>query len=261
MTGDALAGAALAEVADIVRRADPDRFLATMAAPAAMRPPLLALYALNAELARAPWAATEPLLAEMRIQWWRDALGDVAEGRARDDHPALTLLSRLPPLPAGRLDTLAAARRRDIAPEPFPDIEALGRHLAETAGNLLALAVLATGQPAAVTAAEAAGLGQGAANWLLALPAFAARGRPSLPAGQPPAEAVVAIADIGLSALDRARRHGAAGAAPVLRAAWRARPILSAARRRPEAALEGTLGGSEFARRGRLLLKALSGRW
>ncbi|RMH45829.1 MAG: phytoene synthase [Alphaproteobacteria bacterium] len=232
-----------------------------MAAPAAMRPPLLALYALNAELARAPWAASEPLLAEMRIQWWRDALADVAAGRPRDDHPALVLLSRMPALPADRLDTLAAARRRDIDPEPFADLDALMVHLAETAGNLLALAALATGRPGAVATAEAAGIGQGAANWLLALPAYAARGRRPLPAGMAPAEAVAAIAGEGLSSLVRARGLGAAGAAPVLRAAWRAQPILSAARRRPRAALEGTLGGSEFARRGRLLLKALTGGW
>ena len=39
-----------------------------MAAPPAARPGLLALYAFNLEIARAPWVVSEPMLAEIRLQ-------------------------------------------------------------------------------------------------------------------------------------------------------------------------------------------------
>ena len=52
--------------AEIVQRTDPERFAALMAAPVIDRPALAVLYAFNAEVARAPWASKEPMIAEMR---------------------------------------------------------------------------------------------------------------------------------------------------------------------------------------------------
>ena len=54
--------------AELVERGDPDRFLATMAAPVALRATLFPLYAFNVEIARAPWVTQEPMIAEMRLQ-------------------------------------------------------------------------------------------------------------------------------------------------------------------------------------------------
>ena len=45
--------------AALVHRADPDRFMAVMAAPVPARPLLFPLYALNVEVARAPWVTQE----------------------------------------------------------------------------------------------------------------------------------------------------------------------------------------------------------
>jgi phytoene/squalene synthetase len=45
-----------------VRTADPDRYFSTLFAPAALRPCLFALYALNAELARVAQTVREPML-------------------------------------------------------------------------------------------------------------------------------------------------------------------------------------------------------
>ena len=64
--------------ADIVRRADPARFQAAMAAPVAARSVLFPIYAFNVEVARAPWVTSEPMIAEMRLQWWVDALEEIA---------------------------------------------------------------------------------------------------------------------------------------------------------------------------------------
>ncbi|MGR3292111.1 MAG: squalene/phytoene synthase family protein, partial [Paracoccaceae bacterium] len=60
--------------AEIVLNGDPDRFLATMAAPVAKRGALFAVYAFNVEVTRAAWASAEPMICEIRLQWWLDAL-------------------------------------------------------------------------------------------------------------------------------------------------------------------------------------------
>ena len=57
--------------ADLVARGDPDRFRATMAGPLAARRVLFPLYAFNIEVSRAPWVTGEPIIAEMRLQFWR----------------------------------------------------------------------------------------------------------------------------------------------------------------------------------------------
>ena len=64
----------IALAAERLASGDPARWSAVLAAPVAARPVLIALGALNLELARAPWASSEPMVAEMRLQWWVDAL-------------------------------------------------------------------------------------------------------------------------------------------------------------------------------------------
>ncbi|MBN8926403.1 MAG: hypothetical protein BGO51_12375 [Rhodospirillales bacterium 69-11] len=75
-------------LAALVRRHDPDRFLTALFAPADRRDALLALYAFNHELARAREVASEPTLALIRLQWWRE----VVEG-APKRHEVATPLS------------------------------------------------------------------------------------------------------------------------------------------------------------------------
>jgi len=79
--------------AGIVQRGDPDRFLATMAAPVEARRVLFPLYAFNVEVARAPWASEEPLIAEMRLQWWADALDEIAKAGTVRRHEVVDALA------------------------------------------------------------------------------------------------------------------------------------------------------------------------
>ncbi len=58
----------------IVRARDRDRYLATLYAPAAARPALFALHALDLELAAVVATTTEAMLGEIRLAWWREAL-------------------------------------------------------------------------------------------------------------------------------------------------------------------------------------------
>ena len=85
----------IAACADAVSRGDPSRFRATMAAPAAARAVLFPVYAFNLEVARAPWVTNEPMIAEMRMQWWRDALDEIATGATVRRHMVATPLSRI----------------------------------------------------------------------------------------------------------------------------------------------------------------------
>ncbi|MFN3209661.1 MAG: squalene/phytoene synthase family protein, partial [Roseovarius sp.] len=66
--------------AGLVHRGDPERFAATMAAPVPAREKLFPLYAFNVEVSRAPWVTQESMIAEMRLQWWRDVLEEIRTG-------------------------------------------------------------------------------------------------------------------------------------------------------------------------------------
>jgi phytoene synthase len=60
--------------AALVRERDRDRYLATLYAPAAARPALFALHALDLELAEVARTTTEPMLGQIRLAWWREQL-------------------------------------------------------------------------------------------------------------------------------------------------------------------------------------------
>ena len=256
----------LAGIAETLRRGDPDRFLALMAAPPAARPRLLPLYAFNLEVARAPWLTAEPLIAEMRLQWWRDALAEIAAGaspRAHEVAEPLATVLRDAAIPPALLDDLIEARRRDISGEPFADMAELARYLDRTGGNLIWAAALALGAPPGAEApVRDLGRAGALAAWLRALPDMQARGRPGL--ADPEEAAVAALAREGLSWLARAREGRGRvprRCRPALLPAWQAGAVLGRAARAPARAMEGGLGLSEFERRGRLLWQAVSGRF
>jgi phytoene synthase len=249
----------LAACAALVERGDPDRFLSAMSAPPEDRARLWPLYAFNLEVARAPWASAEPILGGMRLQFWADTLEAIAAGGAVPAHEVaepLAALVREAGLPVDLLAGMVAARRRDLEPEGFADAAALWAYLAATGGALTEAAARALGGAAAAGAAREAGTAAALANWFLAVPELARRGRRTLPA---PAEALAAE---GLARLAKARRAGVPRrAVPALRAGWRADALLRQALRAPALVAAGGLGQSEFARRGSLLWRSLTGSW
>jgi phytoene/squalene synthetase len=252
----------LVACAEIVRRADPSRFQAAMAAPVAARGVLFPVYAFNVEVARAPWVTQEPMIAEMRLQWWADALEEIGAGGAVRRHEVATPLARvLDAEGAALLMDLVEARRRDTERAPFEDEAALLGYLEATSGNLIRAAARALG-PADEDVLGDAGLALGLANWFRAIPALEAAGRRPLPDGR--AEAVRALAQEGLRRLSRARggrRRVSRDAAPALLPLWQAGPVLRAAARRPARVAEGTLDPAPARSRLTLMLRAMSGRW
>lgn len=242
--------------AGLVQRGDPDRFRAAMAAPLGARAVLFPLYAFNLEVARAPWVTAEPLIAEMRLQWWHDALEEIAAGApVRRHEVAVPLAGVADPEAARLLQRLIAARRLDIEAEPFADADALSQYLDATGGHLAwvaARALGATGEAAVRDVAWAAAL----ANYFRGVPSLVSRGRRPLP----PQADVAALASEGLARLSRGRRAVEPLSRPALLFAWQAEPVLRRARVRPEAVAEGGLESSEFRRRVGLLRAAATGR-
>jgi len=245
--------------AALVERGDADRFRAIMAAPAAARPVLFPIYALALEVARAPWITQEPVIAEMRLQWWRDALDEIAQGPQVRRHEVTTPLAAvLTKAGAEALDDLVLARRWDIYKDPFEDEAAFTSYLEHTAGVPLFAACDALGAADRDVCADA-GFASGLARFLQAIPALEAHNRIPLLDGR--AEAVGALARQGLSRLARARKgRRRVAAAPFLNLCD-AEMILKQAAAAPERVKDGALAAPMFKSAARLSLAATTGRW
>jgi phytoene/squalene synthetase len=247
--------------ARLVEKGDPDRFQAVLAAAPAARSRLLPLYAFNLEVARAPWVTQEPLIAGMRLQFWRDTLAADAP-RAHEVAGPLHRVIHDSYLDINTLDRLVAARLWDVWGEPHADADALDAYIEDTAAGLLWAAGQAVGAPPrAEHGLRALGWAQGLASYLRAVPDLKAKGRHPLPDESP--AAIRALARRGLDRLAMARRvrDGFGPGADAALAAWQAPGLLALAEAEPERVLTGRLALSEFSRRGRLLWMALSGRF
>jgi phytoene synthase len=133
---------AFAACAATVRRADPDRYFSALFAPADKRPLLFALYAFNHELARIGEVVREPMMGEIRLQWWRETIEGARDGKPRAHDVALALSEtfRRGALSSQLIDEMIDARAFDSSPDPFPDDAARDVYLARTSGNLMRLA-------------------------------------------------------------------------------------------------------------------------
>ena len=255
----------IAACAALVERGDPDRFSATMAAPPKARETLFPLYAFNLEVARAPWVTQEHLIAEMRLQWWRDVVAAPASGAALAHEVAGPLhhVIHTKNLPIHTLDKLIAARRWDIGQNPFPTMSDLTDYLENTGAALMWLAAKSLNAPdTAENTARNAGWATALATYFRAVPDLIARGRVPLPDATP--NAIASLARTGLHRLQSAQTTRATiprQAAPALYPAWQTRAILTLAAKDPAAVTENRLHQSEFARRGGLAWRGLTGRW
>jgi phytoene synthase len=168
---------------DIVRKSDPDRYIASLFAPAGKRPLLFALYALNHELGHVAEAAREPMMAEIRLQWWRDALEEARAGKPRG-HDVLQGMAEAfaqADIAPALLDAWIDARSFDASSETFADMAALEAYADATSGNLMRIAAHVLGEPADELAREA-GIAYSLAGILRAVPFHAARRKLFLPA-------------------------------------------------------------------------------
>lgn len=85
-------------LADLLTQ-DPDRFLASAHSPASARAGVAALFVLDLAFGHVLATTREPMLGEMRLAWWREAL-EMLERAAAPAEPVLTALAAHV-LPAG----------------------------------------------------------------------------------------------------------------------------------------------------------------
>jgi 15-cis-phytoene synthase len=164
-------------IAALVRRYDPDRFLTALFAPAEKRDALLTLYAFNHELARAREVVSEPMLALIRLQWWRETV----EGTHRRHEVAEPLEAAISAGDLERTDLLALIDAREI--EADPAIKTRDDWRAYLLGNAGGLAVVAARLLGASDPENLRPLGAayGVAGLLRSIPTHAAQGRCLLP--------------------------------------------------------------------------------
>jgi phytoene/squalene synthetase len=173
----------------LVRRVDEDRWLASRFAPKDTRARLLAVYALNHEIARTAELVTQDVIGDIRLAWWMEAVAEIYSGRTPRAHPALQAYAaavREANLPRKPLDDLIEARGKDLEPAPFESWSDLDLYLDATAGGVFHLAIAACAEtPARPPDVDAfvrqAGRAWGYAGLLRALPFWSARGRTFFP--------------------------------------------------------------------------------
>ncbi len=145
-------------VLDLVRGADRDRFLGALFAPEPARSDLLALLAFDHELARTRTVTREPMLARIRLEWWREAVAEASRAGKPRAQPIVESLSetvRRHRLRPEDLIALIDACEEEI--EGPLDVLRAGHALAD-----LEISVLGVGDDASRRAARAVG-----AAWLM----------------------------------------------------------------------------------------------
>jgi NADH dehydrogenase [ubiquinone] 1 alpha subcomplex assembly factor 6 len=174
-------------LAALVRRHDPDRYQTALFAPAGRREALFALYAFNYEIARVRESVTQPMLGQIRLQWWREVVDAAYTGAMPRQHEVAAPLAaaiREHALTRAHFDRLIDTRERDLADEPPADLAALEAYAEGTSATLLYLAieVLGVAEAGVVAAAREVGIGYAVAGLLRAVPFHARAGRCYIPA-------------------------------------------------------------------------------
>lgn len=152
--------------ADIVRRHDPDRYVASLLLPSAARPGLWALYAFNYEVARSREVVTDAPLGRIRLQWWREALDEaLCPANPLFRHEILRPLAGIihaNALPAPLFHALIDAREADMDPAAVTGLSGLESYALATNLPLLDLSARLCGEdpqnPALAPVAAAYGL-------------------------------------------------------------------------------------------------------
>ena len=171
-----------------VRLYDHDRFMTVIFAPAAVREHLFALYAFNIELAKVREIVSEPLIGQMRLQWWRDTLDKIYAGETIKHEVARPLGAAIAACGIARVafDPLIDAREFDLDGVPPASLAALLDYAEGTGALLLSIALQITGSlgPIATEIARLAGTGWALTGLLRAVPFHARQHRLYLPADE-----------------------------------------------------------------------------
>lgn len=189
----------LAVVRKEARANEFDRYLAALLAPGPARNDLITLAAFMGEVARAVETVSEPMMGEIRLQWWSDVLADMRSGVVTGSPvaDALTAMIARRELPEQQFIAILDANVRALQPG-FPateqDVEGyLGASDAgalQLSAQILGVAVNTHSGELLNCTAQA----YGRVRLLRALPRMLANGRSPIPPPQTDSEASWAAA-------------------------------------------------------------------
>jgi len=130
-----------------VKTYDYDRFLTSLFAPVSARDDLFALYAFNHEIAKIREVVSEPMLGEIRLQWWRESIKGIYKNEPRNHEAVLPLSGAIHQhnLSKKLFLNIIDARASDIYDENPKTLVDFEQYLGATSGNLMRIAAAITG--------------------------------------------------------------------------------------------------------------------
>ncbi len=171
---------------DLVRRYDRDRYLCALFTADEVRPDIMALLAFNIEISGTRETVSQPMIGQMRLKWWFDALDGIYEGVPPVHQVAVPLSNAVA---RGRirrnlLEDLVDARLLDLDDKPTPSMDALIDYANRTSGALSEAVLEGLGIDAdgAIEAARHVGIAYALTGMVRALPINFAKRRVFLPA-------------------------------------------------------------------------------
>lgn len=169
-----------------LRRLDYASYLSVRLSPKETRDELYWLYGFFHEVAQIPFKSDEPLLGEIRLQWWRDSLVKLERGE-RVGHPVADglgdCLAGRGPLLRGAMTGIIDSFRFDVQKTPVPDMATFFEIQDQRYGGLLRAALLITecSTPQTVLLASEAGMSIGVTAAIAQLPLTLRAGMQPLP--------------------------------------------------------------------------------
>jgi phytoene synthase len=132
---------------DLVRRRDRDRYWCALLTAQPFKNDLFALYALKSEISEIGISVTEPLIGQMRLRWWLDALTLIYEGRPPKNPVAVSLSELVSKRNISRsmLERLIEGHEQDLVDQPMETLEALKSYAFNTSSSLIELSLAITG--------------------------------------------------------------------------------------------------------------------
>jgi phytoene synthase len=169
-----------------VRRHDHDRYLMALLAPSETQKDLFALLAFNLEVAKTAEVVSEPMLGQIRLQWWREAIEEAFFAGSPRRHAVLDTLTPAisrHDLTKEHFHSLIDAHEEDLDETPPENLADLERYAERSSSALiwLMLEMLDCRGDASREAGRHLGIAWGLVGLMRALPFHIGKRRPSLP--------------------------------------------------------------------------------
>jgi len=134
---------------NLVRDHDYDRYLLSLFAPIRARAGLWTLYAFNYEIAKTREVVSDTTLGLIRLQWWREAIAEIYEGKVVRRHEVVQPLAKVIQaydLSREDFEALIYAREFDLEGVAPANIEGLFHYCDYTTTPLLRLSMKIMGE-------------------------------------------------------------------------------------------------------------------